>query len=128
MGFGLLHQSYSSLCVAEYPRLEQIPHLPLPKLVLGSDDLLCLVVVPSLQLQVLQPPYTWDPFPLDHLVSNQPPRLDHCSACRRMYCAPNVISWLVVHLLYLGLQTSPHMSPVPIVIPLALTAKGLLEA
>jgi hypothetical protein len=73
MRYGLLHQSYSSLCVAEYPRLEGTLHLPPLKLVLGGNDLLCLMVVPSSQLQVLQPPCTWDPFPLDHLVSDQSP-------------------------------------------------------
>jgi hypothetical protein len=59
-------QSYSSLCMAKYPQLEQTPHLPPPKLVLGSDDLLCLVMVPSSMLQVLQPPCIWYLFPLDH--------------------------------------------------------------
>lgn len=92
----LLHQSYSLLYVVEYYRLVRTLHLPPPKLVLGSNDLLCLVVVPSSQLQVLQPPCIWNPFPLDHLVSDQPPWLDHCSACHCMHYAPNVILWLIL--------------------------------
>jgi hypothetical protein len=128
MRSGLIDQPYSSLCMAHYLRVEPSLYFPPLHLVVGGDDLPWLLEVPSSQLQVLQIPCTWDPFPPDQLVFDQLPWLDLLSSCRCMQCAMHVISEPVALVLDSRLKTSTYMSPMQILVPLAWTSRGPIEA